>query len=84
MSSPFKSVALAAATAFAIFGGVGAAEAHGKHFGFHKFHNFHSFDYGPRYRVVIGGDECGFLYRRWRLTGSKFWKHEYYACRGWY
>ncbi|MGQ0456303.1 MAG: hypothetical protein ACT4OU_04500 [Hyphomicrobium sp.] len=84
MSRTLKTVALAAATVFAAFGGVGAAEAGGKHLRFHSFHGHHYLDYGPRYRIVIGGRGCGYLYRRWLRTGDPYWKSEYYDCRGWY
>ena len=86
MSRILKTVALASATAFAAIGGAGAAEAGGKHFHFHGFHGYqnHYLDYGPRYRIVIGGGGCGYLYRRWVRTGDPYWKSAYYDCRGWY
>lgn len=90
MSITSRSAALAVAAALALLGGGGAAEAHGKHFGFHGFHGhgFHDsyvFSHRPRLRIVIGGGEsCGYYYDRWRLSGSFYWKEKYLDCRGWY
>jgi hypothetical protein len=82
MSTSLKSVALVAATAFAVLGSVGAAEAGGKRHGIHKFHKFHHLNHRPHMRLVIGGHGCGYLYRRWMLTGSRYWKWQYLDCRG--
>ncbi len=81
--SALAAAAILAATAF---GGVGTAEAHGKHFRFHQFHN-HSlgfgYGYGYRPRIVIGnyGYGCGFYYDRWMETGSFYWKKKFLRCR---
>ena len=53
--------------------------------------------YGRYYRprVVIGAglpffyggygyySGCGSYYRKWRHTGSRYWRNRYYACRWW-
>jgi hypothetical protein len=87
-----KSILLSAAAAavVALAGGVTAASAHGHgghghmghgHMGHHHF--FHH-RFGPRVFVGGGYSDCGYLYNRWTLTGSYYWKRRYLQCRyGW-
>ncbi len=85
--SALAAAAILAATAF---GGVGEAEAHGKHFRFHQFYGpsvglgyGYGYGYSYRPRVVIGsyGPGCGFYYDRWMDTGSFYWKKKFLRCR---
>jgi hypothetical protein len=28
-------------------------------------------------------DNCSYYYRKWKRTGSRYWRHRYYDCRYW-
>ncbi|MCL4766506.1 MAG: hypothetical protein KJZ80_09765 [Hyphomicrobiaceae bacterium] len=43
-----------------------------------KWHNWHA----PLY--VVGADDCGYYYWKWKHTGSFLWKSKYFACKGIY
>ena len=74
-----KTLALAAlAGAIATFAPTGNAEAgklrlhlHGwKHHHFHGHHwRSHRYDFG-----------CRYYYKKWKWTGSRYWKRKYYRC----
>ncbi|MEO1265137.1 MAG: hypothetical protein AAFV26_05500, partial [Pseudomonadota bacterium] len=51
-----------------------------KHFG----HRFKKFGHFKRYHYVSKYRGCGFLKRKWKRTGSFYWKRRYFICRGWY
>lgn len=42
----------------------------------HRFHRFHRFD--------DDFDRCHFYKKKWKWTGSFFWKKKYFICRGWW
>lgn len=60
---------------------VAPASAQRRHHG-HNYHNNHFRHWhGPAY--VTNGyayDSCGYFYRKWKYTGSGYWKHKYFAC----
>ncbi|MCB1519654.1 MAG: hypothetical protein KDJ37_03655 [Hyphomicrobiaceae bacterium] len=70
----------ALAAGLAIVATTGSAEAGRRHFGggFHKHHHHHHF-FRPRHYVYIG-PSCGYYYKKWKYTGSSYWKYKYYDC----
>lgn len=84
MNIKIKSAAIAAGVAMlALTGAVGGAEAGGKHvhFGIHKHHfHRHHFFHAP----VVVHDGCGYYKHMWWKTGLRYWKEQYYVCKGWW
>lgn len=80
-----KSIAFAAvAASVAILGASGSAEAGKRHFGAHfgghgHHHKFHHRHWRPHY-YVYSGPSCGYYFKKWKWTGSSYWKHKYYDC----
>ena len=80
-----KSMTIVTAAALAtIAGGASAASAHGHHG--HPFFFNHHHHHGLR--IIVGSgygySGCGYLYERWRYTGSHYWKRRFLACKyGW-
>lgn len=70
-----KTLVIATATSLiALIGAAGAASAHGNGHGWHN----------GGLRIVIGPSyDCGYYHEQWMDTGSRYWKHKYYACKGW-
>jgi len=60
---------------------IAPASAHRRHH--HHGHHHHHFRgwYGPSI-VTYGtyGYGCGYYWRKWKYTGSSYWKHRYFAC----
>lgn len=74
--STVKKVVLGAAVGIVtVIGLVAPASAHRRHHHHHHFRHWHA----PAY-VTYGHDGCGYLYRKWKYTGSSYWKHKYFAC----
>ena len=46
---------------------------------FRKFRRFHRFH---RFNGDFGG--CHYYKKKWKWTGSFFWKKKYFICRGWW
>lgn len=75
------------------FGGWSGRRFHGgRHYG--GRHYGHRRHYGRYYRPYIYGagipffyggfgynSGCGYYYRKWKWTGSRYWRNRYYACR---
>lgn len=78
-----KTLALTAiAASLAAFAPSGEAEA-GKRFGVRigggHHHHFHHRNFHHKF-VVHTGPSCGFYFKKWKFTGSSFWKAKYFAC----
>jgi hypothetical protein len=54
-----------------------SARGRGHHHG-HHHHHFRGW-YGPAI-VTYGYGSCDFYLRKWKYTGSGYWKAKYYAC----
>lgn len=56
------------------------ASAHRRHHhhGHHHHHHFRHW-HGPAY-VTYGYNSCDYFYRKWKYTGSGYWKYKYSAC----
>jgi hypothetical protein len=55
------------------------ASAHRRHH--HHGHHHHHFRHwhGPAY-VTYGYNSCDYFYRKWKYTGSGYWKYKYFDC----
>ena len=55
----------------------------GRHYG--RRHYRRGYVYGAGIPFFYGGydyyDGCGYYYRKWRYTGSHYWRNRYYNCR---
>lgn len=51
------------------------ASARGRHHHHHHFRAWHA-------PVIVTSDSgsCGFYYRKWKRTGSAYWRSQYFAC----
>jgi hypothetical protein len=85
-----KTILIAAVSALITTFGVSAASAHkmggggmSMHMGSSMHHDDHHF-YHSRVLLVSPGNGCGYYYDKWMLTGSHYWKREYYVCKGWW
>ena len=56
---------------------VAPASAHRRHH--HGHHHFHFRHWHAPY-VTYGYGGCEYFYKKWKYTGSGFWKHKYFAC----
>lgn len=80
-----KALFLAAAATLAVVGSASLstpAEA-GKRFrlhigGGHHHHFRHRHWHAPHY--VYSGPSCRYYYKKWKWTGSSYWKHKYFDC----
>lgn len=78
----------AIAVAATLSAGTVSASEHGSSHGSFKMHSDHghfehSFHHQPHIRFIVrSNDDCGYYYERWQDTGSRYWKHKYYDCRG--
>ena len=44
----------------------------------------HGSRHGSHVSINVGsGNGCGYYRERWEDTGSFYWKHKYYDCKGW-
>lgn len=72
-----KTIALAAvAASLAAFAPASDAEAGKLRHGFRHFGHHHH--WRPHY--VFVGPSCHYYYKKWKWTGSSYWKHKYYDC----
>lgn len=75
-----KTIALAAVaatlTAFAPSPEAEAGKRFRLHFGHHHFHHHHR----RPHHYVYTGPSCRYYYKKWKWTGSKYWKRKYYRC----
>lgn len=46
--------------------------------GHHHHHFRHRHWHTPHYVYLSPG--CGYYYKKWRWTGSSYWKYKYYEC----
>jgi hypothetical protein len=37
----------------------------------------------PLYAGYSYRTSCAYSYRKWKATGSRYWRNRYYRCRGW-
>ncbi|ESX19610.1 DUF1127 domain-containing protein [Mesorhizobium sp. LSJC264A00] len=57
---------------------------HGHHNGHH--HGRHNHDFWlPGGVTIVASDHggCSYEFWKWKMTGWRFWRHSYLACRGW-
>ena len=62
----------------------------------HRHHHHHHHRHGWRRGIIIGAGfpffyggygyygGCGYYYRKWMRTGSRYWRHRYYDCTGYW
>ena len=60
---------------------------YGRHYGHHRHgrHHRRGYIYGAGIPFFYGGygyygGGCGYYYRKWQRTGSRYWRNRYYAC----
>lgn len=83
-----KMIIASLAAAIAIVGAIGTAEAGRRGGGFKggafkmgfKHKHFRHRHFGPRVIVGFGDGGCGYFYRKWKVTGSFYWRNRYYEC----
>jgi hypothetical protein len=57
-----------------------AGKSHGRQFGRNGGHNK---GFGNRgVNIYAGNGGCGYSYRKWRATGSQYWRSRFYDCIG--
>lgn len=58
------------------------ASAHGRRHHHHHGHHYRHFHgwYGPVVTYGYSAYGCEYYYKKWKYTGSRFWKHKYFAC----
>lgn len=54
----------------------------GRHYG-HRYHRNRGLRIGiPTVRIYSSEySGCGYSYRKWQITGSRYWRARYYDCR---
>lgn len=91
MSTAKTAFAVSAMALLALAGGLGSAEAGGRHHHFHhrhffRHHLFHNHFYGgPVYTYGFRRScsiRCGIYKKKWLVTGDYFWKRKYLRCIG--
>ncbi len=75
-----STICAALAIAVGMFSATAAAHAGGGHHKHHHHHGFNKHLYLYSSPVIV--DDCSYEYRRWRMTGSHFWKKSYFVCKG--
>lgn len=85
-----KTILIATVAALVTAFGAGSASAHKMggmpmHSGssMHMMSDHHHF-YRSHLYVVSPSYGCGYYYDKWLLTGSFYWKQQYYVCKGWW
>jgi hypothetical protein len=55
------------------------ASAGGRHHHHDRHHHHYRYWHKPVV-VVPSYERCGYYYRKWKYTGSRYWRARYFAC----
>lgn len=78
--STTKKMVLGAAVGLAgVVAMLAPAAAHGRH---HRHHHHHFRHWHAPVFITESYGSCHYLYRKWRYTGSRYWKFRYFDCIG--